>query len=73
MRPGRDCAHHVLGADRAGGAVDLLPALQRREGRAFGDAEALRRLGVEAPGPLLLDQGVAVGAHAVLGFEGSTS
>ena len=49
---------------------DLLPALQRREGGAFGHAEALGGLEVEAAGALGLDQRVAVGAHAVGGLEG---
>ena len=71
VRPGRGLPHHLLGRDRARGALDRLAALQRGEGRAFGHAEPLRRLEVEAARALVLDQRVAAGADAVLDLEGA--
>ncbi len=62
--------HHLLGPHRPRRPLDLLPALQRRERRPFGDACGPGRTGVEPTGPRLLDQGVAVGAHLVARFEG---
>ena len=71
VRPGAGLPHHLLGADRPAAPGDRLAALQGGEGRAFGHAEPLRRLEVEAAGPLVLDQRVAAGAHAVLDLEGA--
>ena len=70
VRPGARGSHHLLGRDRAVGALDLLPPLQRREGRAFPHPGGDRRGGIEAAGALGLDQRVAVGAGAVGGLEG---
>ena len=71
-RPARaGLPHHLLGPDAARRAVDRLAPLQGGEGGAFGHAEPLRRLEVEAAGPLVLDQGVAAGADAVLDLEGA--
>ena len=58
--------HHVGRADRPVGAGHGLATLEGGEVGAFGDPEPLRLLGVEAAGPLELDQRVAAGANAVL-------
>ena len=69
--PGSGLAHHLLGRAPARRLpCDRLPALQGGEGGAFGHAEPLRGLEVETAGPLVLDQRVAEGAHAVLDLEG---
>ena len=70
MRPGRDPPITLSGAPARDRPLDLLAALQRGEGGAFGHAELLRHLGVEAARSVLLDQCVAVGARAVLDLEG---
>ena len=70
VRPGRDSPITSSGRTGPSLALDLLAPLQGGEGGAFGDPEALGRLGVEAARALLLDQRVAVGAHAVLDREG---
>ncbi len=57
--------HDLLGRD----AVDRLAALQAAEVRALGDPEGARGLDVEAPGPVVLDEGVAVGLDAVVDRE----
>ena len=62
--------HHLARAHRALRTLDLVPALQRREGRALANARRLRGGRVEAAGALVLDQRVAAGAHAVRGLEG---
>ncbi len=49
--------------------LDRLPTLQSPEERSFRNAERLRRLEVESPGPRLFDQRVPVGRHAVLDGE----
>ena len=69
--PGAALPDDLLRRDRPGGALDRLTALQGGEGRPFGDAEGLRRLEVEAAGPLVLDQRVAAGTDAVLDLEGA--
>ena len=66
MRPGPLGPDDLLGAH----AVDDLAALQAAEVGAERDAEARGQLGVEAPGPGLLDDRVAERAAAVADVEG---
>ena len=70
VRPGRDSP--ITCSGRTGPALPSTSSPRCRAAKAgpSAHAEPLRRLGVEAAGPLLLDQGVAVGAHAVLDREG---
>ena len=69
--PGRDSPTTCSGPDRPGGALHPLASLQRGEGRAFPDAQPLGLLRVESARPLVLDQGVAEGPHAVLDRKGA--
>jgi hypothetical protein len=48
---------------------DRVAPLEEAEERPFGNAEGTRRLDVEAAGPLRLDKGIPVRAHAVLDLE----
>ena len=64
--PGARRADHLLGPH----AGDGLAALQAPEVRALRDAERARRRGVEAPRPVVLDEGVAEGGRAVVDREG---
>ena len=58
-------AQHLFGRD----AADRLPRLQPAEVGAGCDAEARGGLGVEAPGPVVLGERIAVGGDAVVDRE----
>ncbi len=59
-------SHHLLGLDRAVWAPHRLSRLEPAEIGAGTDAELLGERGIEPPRPLVLDQGVAVGANPMI-------
>ena len=73
LRPRLRLPHHLLGARPSRRAAHGLAGLEPAEVGARRDPEPLGEPWVEAPGPLVLDQRVAVGAHPMVDPEERTS